>query len=81
VAMRWNYSPNGRTWWASAHLVVMNPTTGVSVVVRPVDWGPNTSTGRIIDLSPQALADLGVDTDATLLVAFAHPETPLGLVH
>jgi hypothetical protein len=80
AAMRWNYSPNGRTWWADARIVVANPSTGVKIVVRPVDWGPNTSTGRIIDLSPQSLADLGLVTDDTVYVAFAPPGTPLGVV-
>jgi hypothetical protein len=79
VAMRWNYSPNGRTWWQGARLVVANPTTGTKVVVRPVDWGPNTSTGRIIDLSPQTLSDLGVVTDDDVLVAFASPGAALGV--
>ncbi|MFH1435999.1 MAG: N-acetylmuramoyl-L-alanine amidase [Pseudomonadota bacterium] len=80
AAMRWNYSPNGRTFWQDVRIVVTNPVTGVQIVVRPVDWGPNTSTGRIIDLSPQSLADLGLLTDDFVLVAFARPDTPLGVV-
>jgi hypothetical protein len=80
VAMRWNYSPRGVTWWRSARLLVRNPTTGATIVVRPVDWGPNTSTRRIIDLSPQSLRDLGMTTDDPVLVAFALPGTPLGPV-
>jgi hypothetical protein len=80
VAMRWNYSPNSTSWWRGARLVVANAATGAQVVVRPVDWGPNTSTRRIIDLSPQAMSDLGVTTDDEVLVAFALPGTPLGPV-
>ncbi|MCB9595466.1 MAG: N-acetylmuramoyl-L-alanine amidase [Sandaracinaceae bacterium] len=80
VAMRWDYSPNGTSFWRDARILVRNPSTGAQVVVRPVDWGPNTSTRRIIDLSPQAVRDLGVTTDATLDVAFAAPGTPLGVV-
>jgi hypothetical protein len=53
----------------------------VRVVVRPADWGPNTSTGRVMDLSPQTLADLGLSTDDTAVIAFALPGTPLGIVH
>ncbi len=79
-AMRWDYSPNGVTWWRSARIEVVNPRTGARIVVRPVDWGPNTSTRRIIDLSPQSLVDLGVTTDDTVNVAFAAPGTPLGPV-
>ncbi len=78
VAMRWNYSPNGQSFWRDARIAVRSPSTGATVIVRPVDWGPNTSTRRIVDVSPQTMVDLGVSTDATVLVAFAPPGTPLG---
>jgi hypothetical protein len=81
VAMRWSYSPNGRSWWADALILVRNPATGAEVVVRPVDWGPNISTGRIIDLSPQAMDDLGITTDDDVWVAFAAPGSSLGPLH
>jgi hypothetical protein len=80
AAMRWSYSPNGRSFWAAARLVVRNPATGAAVVVRPVDWGPNTSTRRTLDLSPQALRDLGLSTDGEADVAFAVAGSPLGPV-
>ncbi len=79
-AMRWNYAPQGVSWLRSAKLVVRNPNTGATIVVRPVDWGPNTRTGRLIDLSPQSLRVLGLTTDADVLVAWAPPGTPLGPV-
>ncbi|MFO0683840.1 MAG: N-acetylmuramoyl-L-alanine amidase [Sandaracinus sp.] len=79
-AMRFAYQPQGTAFWRTARLVLTNPRTGVQVVVRPADWGPHTRTGRIIDLSPQAIADLGLSTDETALVAFARPGTPLGRV-
>jgi len=78
VAMRWNYSPNGRTFWRDARIAIRSPSTGATVIVRPVDWGPNTSTRRIVDVSPQTLVDLGVSTDANGLVALAPRGTPLG---
>lgn len=80
-AMRFAYSPNGTSWWRNARIVVTNPRTGVQVVVRPADWGPNTSTGRVIDLSPQAILDLGMSTDDTAIIAFAPAGTALGVVH
>ncbi len=79
AAMRWNYSPNGRTFWSTARFVVINPATNRKIVVRAVDWGPHTRTSRIIDLSPQALDDLGATTDDDLLVAFAPDGTRLGV--
>lgn len=80
VAMRFDYSPKPRTWWRDARILVVSPTTGRAVVVRPVDWGPHTRTGRLIDLSPQSLRDLGISTDGVALVSFAAPGTPLGPV-
>ena len=81
AAMRVDYSPNGRSWWAGARLLVVNPATGAAIVVRPADWGPHTRTHRIIDLSPQSLRDLDLDTDDEVWVAFALPDTPLGPVY
>lgn len=79
-AMRWDYAPQGRTWWKNARVLIVSPSTGKAVVVRPVDWGPHTRTRRIIDLSPQALRDLGIRTDDVALVSFAAPDAPLGPV-
>ncbi len=80
AAMRFDYAPNGRTFWRDARLLVVNPDTQDAVVVRPADWGPNTYTRRIIDLSPQTLEDLGLDTDDEVWVSFALPDSPLGPV-
>ncbi|MBI2895829.1 MAG: hypothetical protein HYY06_19890 [Deltaproteobacteria bacterium] len=80
AAMRFDYSPNGTRWWKNARLLVVNPATQDAIVVRPADWGPNTYTRRIIDLSPQSLEDLGLTTDDEVWVAFALPDTPLGPV-
>ncbi len=80
IAMRWNYSPNGRSFWRNARFILRNPRTGTKVVVRAVDWGPHTRTGRILDLSPQAIKDLGLSTDDEAQIAFAPPGTALGVV-
>jgi len=80
-AMRWNYSPLGKSWWAKARILVLNPKTGKAVVLRPVDWGPGLTEKRILDLSPQAIKDLGLQTDQEALVAFAPMSTPLGRVN
>lgn len=79
IAMRFNYQPAGKAWWKSARIVVANPKTGKAVVVRPVDWGPNVSTKRVGDLSPQVLKDLGLQTDDTALFAFAKAGAVLGV--
>jgi len=80
AAMRVAYTPKKRGWWKNARLLVLNPANGRAVVVRPADWGPGPQTGRLIDVSPQAMKDLGVHTDDEVLVAFARPNAPLGPV-
>jgi hypothetical protein len=79
VAMRFDYTQRGKSAWRDVKLLVVNPANGKRVVVRPVDWGPNIRTGRILDVSPQAISDLGATTDDDLLVSFAHGDTPLGI--
>lgn len=80
VAMRWSYPPTGKAWWAQARIVAVNPKTGATVVLRPVDWGPNTSTKRTTDMSPQARKDLGLQTDDFALIAFAKAGSAVGKV-
>jgi hypothetical protein len=72
-AMRWSFSPNDKSFWADRRLLIINPINRKAIIVRAVDWGPNTSTGRTIDLSPKALSILGVDTDEEVICAFAKP--------
>lgn len=79
IAMRWDYTPHGRSFWQNARVVVKNPANGRKVVLRVVDWGPNTNTRRVLDISPQAIKDLGATTDDNLLVAFAREGAALGL--
>ncbi|MFK7986977.1 MAG: hypothetical protein AB8I08_13210 [Sandaracinaceae bacterium] len=80
VAMRWRYAPLGKSWYRGRRVLIVNPATGRAVVVRPLDWGPNIRTRRIVDVSPQAERDLGASTDDTVLVAWAPAGTPLGRV-
>ncbi len=80
AAMRFDYSTGGRAFWKGAKLLVVNPRTGSAVVVRNVDWGPNTRTRRIVDVSPQTMKDLGVTTDDVVYVSFANPRSRLGPV-
>jgi hypothetical protein len=72
-AMRWNYRGN-KSFWTNRHLLVVNSDNGKAVIVRAIDWGPNTSTGRILDLSPKTLDYLSVETDDFLMCAFANTD-------
>lgn len=83
AAMRFNYGKRARTgieFWRDARLLVVNPRNGRAVVVRPIDWGPNPRTKRIIDMSKGAMRALGGNTDDIYWVAFAERGTALGPV-
>ena len=70
VAMRWDYR-NQKKFWVNRHILVINPKNNRAVIVRAIDWGPNTSTGRVLDLSPKTLAELDATTDEELICAFS----------
>ena len=72
-AMRWNYRGN-KKFWANRHILVVNSDNGKAVIVRAIDWGPNTSTGRVLDLSPKTLEYLSVETDELLMCAFLNTD-------
>jgi hypothetical protein len=85
-AMRWDYHALGKSigegqrWWANKKLLVTNPTNGVSVVLRAVDYGPPESTGLSIAVSPGAAEALGVEIGDEVEIAFADPRLPAGVV-
>lgn len=79
-AMRFSFTPNGKNFWANQKILVINPINQRAIVVRAIDWGPNTSTKRVIDLSKQALDELGAETDDDLLCAFANNSQDFGLI-
>jgi hypothetical protein len=82
AAMRIRYSSKTLDQWQTVRIIVVNPKTGTTLGVRVVDWGPGPSAGhRIVDLSPQSLRDLGMQTDQEPLVAFGTPDTPLGIIY
>jgi hypothetical protein len=46
---------------------------GIELTAFPADWGPNDeATGRVADLSPGLLADLGLKTDDEVEVIFPY---------
>jgi hypothetical protein len=79
-ACRWNYADTPKEFLRRALARVENPKTGRAVDARPVDWGPNPSTGRVADLSPGLAAALGLNTDdivrITISARRAIPVTP-----
>lgn len=89
-AMRWHnrtterYGDRGKPghqhWWRAQKIKVTNPATGKSIIVRPVDWGPNVTTRRVIDLSHRAMEEIGAETDTYVEMCLVDSNTHLGPV-
>lgn len=74
IAMRWDYRGQ-KDFWINRHILVVNPVNERAVIVRAIDWGPHTSTGRVMDLSPKTLDYLGAQTDEEMICAFSNTDT------
>jgi hypothetical protein len=48
--------------------------TGIELKSFPADWGPHQDTGRVADLSPGLMEDLGIQTDDEVEVIFPYRE-------
>jgi N-acetylmuramoyl-L-alanine amidase len=74
-AMRWDYSVHPKETLLQKAALVRNPKTGFALTCVPADWGPHEEkTGRIIDLSPSMMLDLGLETDDVVEVTFPWTE-------
>jgi hypothetical protein len=54
--------------------LVRSIRTGIALKAFPADWGPNQNTGRIADISPGLMDDLGIETDDEVEVIFPYRE-------
>src|SRR6478609_663510 len=70
-ACRWNYNDTPREFLKRALACVENPGNGRKADARPVDWGPNVSTGRVADLSPGLAKGLGLTTDDVVRITIS----------
>ena len=70
-ACRWNYNVTPREFLRRALARVENPANGRAEDARPVDWGPNISTGRVADLSPGLAKALGLQTDDVVRITIS----------
>jgi hypothetical protein len=73
IACRWNYDVTPKDMLADGIALVRVPATGQEMAAFCADWGPNEATGRVADLSPGLLADLGLETDDDVEIIFPHP--------
>jgi N-acetylmuramoyl-L-alanine amidase len=74
IACRWDYDDIPKADMLEHVALVRAIKTGVELTAIPADWGPHEDTGRVADLSPSLLADLGIETDDEVEVVF--PYTP-----
>ena len=70
VACRWDYERTPKPTLLENVALVKSLKNGTFMTAFPADWGPHESTGRIADLSPGLMADLGIDTDDEVEVIY-----------
>jgi hypothetical protein len=71
VACRWNYDVTPKAMLCGPDVaLVRNAATGFALTAMPADWGPNSATNRIADLSPSLMADLQLTTDSDVEVIY-----------
>lgn len=61
LAMRWSYDITPKAILKKAQVKIT--FNGKSVYAQPTDWGPNIATGRLVDVSPGVMKELGCQTD------------------
>jgi len=70
VACRWNYHMTPKHVLSTILVEVTNPANGNRAYAKPIDWGPNESTGRVADLSPGLARHLSLKTNDTVEVHY-----------
>jgi N-acetylmuramoyl-L-alanine amidase len=70
IACRWNYEETSREMLKERVALVRSTRSGMALTAFPADWGPHEDTGRIADISPGLMVDLGLETDDEVEVTF-----------
>src|SRR4029077_18214706 len=63
VACRWDYEQTPKAELLNRTATVRSIKTGITLKAFCADWGPHEDTGRVADLSPKLMEDLGITTD------------------
>ena len=71
VACRWDYVQTPKDLLLK-ELAQIRANNGVALTAYPADWGPHSNTGRVADISPGLMEDLGIETDDEVEVIFPY---------
>jgi N-acetylmuramoyl-L-alanine amidase len=74
IACRWDYSATPHAMLLDEVALVRATRTGIELKAFPADWGPHVDTGRVADISPGLMSDLGISTDDEVEVTFPFVE-------
>ncbi len=65
-AARWDYNEVDRETLRHSFVRIVSAKSPRAIFARPVDWGPNQRTKRVLDISPGAAKALNVTTDDSI---------------
>ena len=71
-ACRWDYMITPTELLLTKRALIRGEN-GRETLAFPADWGPHSSTGRVVDLSPGVFEELGLHTDDIVEVIFPAP--------
>lgn len=74
VACRWDYDTTAKGMLRNQTFKALVKANGREFLAYPADWGPNTSTNRVADLSPGLMDALGIKTDDQVEVIYPAPQ-------
>lgn len=72
IACRWDYDVTPKNMLRQG--IALVKANGISLKTFIGDWGPHQDTGRVADLSPILMDNLGLTTDDEVEVIFPYPE-------
>lgn len=72
VACRWDYAKTPKPSLLQDVALVRATASGLAMKAFCADWGPHEDTGRIADISPGLMDDLGITTDDEVEVIFPY---------
>jgi hypothetical protein len=70
IACRWDYAQTPHAMLLEEVAMVRARRSGLAMKAFPADWGPHESTGRVADISPGLMDDLGLQTDDEVEIVF-----------